>query len=264
MNEMNEDDLKYFSLVVNNLTVSYGKTVALWDINLAIPEAKIVGIIGPNGAGKSTFLKAVIDLITPLSGKIQFLGQSFKEAYRKIAYVPQRESVDWDFPVTVEQLVTMGRYGKLGLFNRPKKADFAASEHYLKLVGIESFAKRQISQLSGGQQQRAFLARALVQDADIYFLDEPFSGIDIASEKIIMGLLHDLRDRGKTVFIVHHDLNTVKSYFDWLILLNVRLIASGPTDVTFTTEKLYQAYGKSYSLFEEANKLSESKLEGFK
>ena len=250
------------ALTVSNLTVSYGKTLALWDINLSLPKANIIGVIGPNGAGKSTFLKAVIGLVKPVSGKVEFDGKSYSEVLRKIAYVPQRESVDWDFPINVRQLVTMGRYGRVGFLKRLKKADYAASDHYLKLVGLEEVADRQISELSGGQKQRAFLARALIQDADIYFLDEPFSGIDMASEKVIMELLKQQKMKGKTIFVVHHDLNSVKNYFDWLILLNLRLVGSGPVDTVFTKDKLNEAYGKSYSLFDEATKLSEIKLEG--
>ena len=219
---------------VSQLTVNYDKTPVLWDISLAIPAGTMVGIIGPNGAGKSTLIKAALGIVKPLSGKVEFFGQPLKKVRQRIAYVPQRESVDWDFPVTVKDLVLMGRYGKLGLFRRPLEADRIAAEHYLKLVGMEEYADRQISQLSGGQQQRAFLARALLQEADIYFMDEPFAGVDSATEAVIVKLLQQLRGEGKTIFVVHHDLNTVESYFDWVILLNMRLIAYGETTRYFT------------------------------
>ena len=247
---------------VSQLTVNYDKTPVLWDISLAIPPGAMVGIIGPNGAGKSTFIKAVLGIIKPLSGKIEFFGQPLKRVRQRIAYVPQRESVDWDFPVTVKDLVLMGRYGKLGLFRRPKEADRAAAEHYLKLLGMAEYADRQISQLSGGQQQRAFLARALLQEADIYFMDEPFAGVDLATETVIVQVLQQLRSAGKTIFVVHHDLNTVETYFDWVILLNMRLIAYGETSRYFTPHYLNATYGKSYALLDEALKLSQQKQTG--
>lgn len=250
------------ALVVSNLTVNYEKTPALWDVSLEVPHSKLVGIIGPNGAGKSTFLKAVLGLLTPLSGKVEFFGQSLNTVRQRIAYVPQRESVDWDFPITVLDLVLMGRYGHLGLFHRPRAADYAAAHHYLDMVGMASYAKRQISQLSGGQQQRVFLARALLQEADIYFMDEPFAGIDAASEAVVVHLLKELKSNGKTVFVVHHDLNTVQSYFDWAILLNMRLIACGSLPEVFSTETLQLTYGKNYALFHEALKLSQNKTQG--
>lgn len=253
---------KELALQVYQLTVNYDKTPVLWDISLEVPRGKIVGIVGPNGAGKSTFIKTALGLVQPLSGKIEFFGQPLSEARRLIAYVPQRESVDWDFPITVRDLVMMGRYGTLGLCKWPRKADYAAVDHYLELMGMTLYADRQISQLSGGQQQRAFIARALVQEADIYFMDEPFAGIDIATEAVIMNTLHQLKAKGKTVFIVHHDLNTVESYFDWIIMLNMRLIACGSVVEAFNSDTLNMTYGKSYALFDEALKLSQSKTTG--
>lgn len=247
---------------VSQLTVNYDQTPVLWDISLAIPGGAMVGIIGPNGAGKSTLIKAALGIVKPLSGKVQFFGQPLKSVRQRIAYVPQRESVDWDFPVTVKELVLMGRYGKLGLFRRPREADLAAAGHYLKLLGMEGYGDRQISQLSGGQQQRAFLARALLQEADIYFMDEPFAGVDLATEALIVQLLQKLKAEGKTIFVVHHDLNTVESYFDWVILLNMRLIAYGETSRYFTPHYLNAAYGKSYALLDEAFKLSQQKQSG--
>lgn len=251
-------------LEIHHLTVNYDKTPVLWDISLSVPPGVLVGIVGPNGAGKSTLIKAALGLIKPISGKVEFFGKSLKSVRQQVAYVPQRESVDWDFPVTVRDLVVMGRYGRLGLFHRPREADWAAADHYLGLVGMSNYADRQISQLSGGQQQRVFLARALLQEADVYFMDEPFTGIDLGTETIIVQLLQQLRAKGKTVFVVHHDLNTVESYFDWVILLNMRLIAYGPTREFFTPHYLNATYGKSYALFDEALKLSQQKQTGMK
>ncbi len=227
-----------------------------------MPAGNIVGIIGPNGAGKSTFLKTCLGLLKPISGSVLFFGHPLAAMRQRVAYVPQRESVDWDFPITVHELVLMGRYGKLGLFRRPRKADLEAADSYLEMVGMEQFGSRQISQLSGGQQQRAFIARALMQEADIYFLDEPFSGIDIASETVLMEILRKLRSAGKTLFVVHHDLTTVEEYFDWLIVLNMRLVACGKVDEVFTSETLHGAYGKNYTLFDEVLKLSQNRTKG--
>lgn len=253
-----------FALEVFQLNVNYGKTPILWDLTFQVPAGKIVGIVGPNGAGKSTFIKAALGLVTPISGKVEFFGRPLKDVRRSIAYVPQRESVDWDFPITVKDLVLMGRYGNLGLLRRPSQADRAAVDHSLHLVGMSAYADRQISQLSGGQQQRVFIARALVQDADIYFMDEPFSGIDIATENAIVNILHQLKEKGKTVFVVHHDLNTVEAYFDWLILLNMRLVACGSVTEVFNADTLNMTYGKSYALFDEALKLSQEKTRGIR
>jgi manganese/zinc/iron transport system ATP- binding protein len=252
------------TLEVNQLTVNYDKTPVLWDLSLKIPAGVLVGIIGPNGAGKSTFIKAALGLVKPISGKVEFFGQPLKRVRQRIAYVPQRESVDWDFPVTVRELVMMGRYGRLGLFHRPKESDWVAVDHYLNLVGMNDYSNRQISQLSGGQQQRVFLARALMQEADVYFMDEPFTGVDLATETIIIQTLQRLRSNGKTLFVVHHDLNTVESTFDWVILLNMRLIAYGQTSHFFTSHYLNATYGKNYALFDEALKLSQQKQAGVK
>lgn len=250
------------ALQVYQLTVNYDKTPVLWDLSLEIPSGIIVGVIGPNGAGKSTFIKTALGLIQPISGKIEFFGQSLKEVRRRIAYVPQRGSVDWDFPVTVRDLVLMGRYGSLGLFQWPRKADYAAADHALDIVGMSPYGERQISQLSGGQQQRVFIARALVQEADVYFMDEPFAGVDMATEAAIIKVLRELKDKGKTVFVVHHDLNTVEGYFDWIIMLNMRLIACGTVTEVFNADTLNTTYGKSYALFDEALKLSQQKTKG--
>jgi manganese/zinc/iron transport system ATP- binding protein len=250
------------ALQAYQLTVNYDKTPVLWDISLEIPAGVIVGVIGPNGAGKTTFIKTSLGLVQPISGKVEFFGQTIKEVRRRIAYVPQRNSVDWDFPVTVKDLVLMGRYGSLGLFRWPRKADLAATHHALEIVGMESYANRQISQLSGGQQQRVFIARALVQEADVYFMDEPFAGVDMATEAALINVLRHLKEKGKTVFVVHHDLNTVESYFDWIIMLNMRLIACGKVTEVFNADTLNSTYGKSYALFDEALKLSQQKTKG--
>lgn len=253
---MESNSEKPFSLQTHELSVNYGSVPALWDVSLEIPTGVVAGIIGPNGAGKTTLIKTALGLIKPLSGKVKFFGQPLSNVRQRIAYVPQRESVDWDFPITVRDLVLMGRYGHLKLLRRPREADYAAVHEYLTKMGIEQFANRQISQLSGGQQQRAFLARALVQEADIYLMDEPFVGVDLATRSAIMMLLHQLKGQGKTVFVVHHELDNVSTYFDWIIMLNIRLVASGPTTSTFTPEMLRSCYGKSYALFDEALKMS--------
>lgn len=250
------------ALDVYNLSVNYEKTPALWDVSLHVPAGNLIGVIGPNGAGKSTFLKAVLGQIKPLSGKIEFFEQPLAAVRNRVAYVPQRATVDWDFPITVLDLVLMGRYGRLGLFRWPGKADYEAAQHYLNVVGMSAFTNRQINQLSGGQQQRVFIARALLQEADIYFMDEPFAGIDAASEAIVINLLKQLKDQGKTVFVVHHDLNTVQNYFDWAILLNMRLIVCGHLQEVFTPENLHLTYGRNYALFDEALRLSQSKTKG--
>jgi len=241
---------------VEGLNVNYGKTSVLWDVSFQVPKGVIVGILGPNGAGKSTLIKAMLKLIKPLSGKIRLLQRD------KIAYVPQRGCVDWDFPITSFEVVLMGRYGRLGLFGRPRKADRQAALAALESVGMLSFKDRQIGQLSGGQQQRLFLARALVQGADLLFLDEPFSGVDLTSEKAMIDLLKKQRDMGKTIVVVHHDLTTVEEYFDHLLLLNTRLIKSGPVKEVFTKENLGLCFGKSHVLFDEAVALNAKSLSG--
>ncbi|MFB5661806.1 metal ABC transporter ATP-binding protein [Alteribacillus sp. HJP-4] len=228
---------------IKNLTVAYKKTPVLRDITLSIPKGKLVGIIGPNGAGKSTLLKAVLNLIPRSTGSIAVLGKNVKIQKKHIGYVPQRGSVDWDFPTNALDVVLMGRYGHIGWFKRPRKQDIDYALFCLEKTGMKEYADRQISQLSGGQQQRVFLARALAQDADIYFMDEPFAGVDAKTERAIISLLNELKGQGKTVLVVHHDLQTAKDYFDWIILLNKRLIAEGPTEQTFTTELLQKTYG---------------------
>lgn len=228
---------------VHDLTVSYDKKPVLWNVDLTIPAGSLVGIIGPNGAGKSTLLKAMMDLVPMGSGFIKIFDKPISSVRQQVSYVPQRESVDWDFPASVLDVVLMGRYGKLGLLKKIRKSDKDAAWECLRKVGMEAFAGRQISQLSGGQQQRVFLARALAQDAQLYCLDEPFAGVDIATESAIVQILQEMRSQGKTVVVVHHDLQSAQEYFNWIILLNVRLVASGPTEKVFTAELLQETYG---------------------
>jgi len=257
-----ESEPRNLVLDINQLTVNYDKTPVLWDISLKIPGPNLVGIIGPNGAGKSTLIKTAMGLIKPIAGSVLFFGKPLREVRKRIAYVPQRESVDWDFPITVEELVLMGRYGRLGLFRYPRKADKEAAEHYLQMVGMESYGKRQISQLSGGQQQRVFLARALMQEADLYFMDEPFAGIDASTEIVIINLLKKLLTNGKTILVVHHDLGTVQNYFDWVVMLNMRLVACGPVASSFTAETVERTYGKNLQLLGEVAKLTQNTTSG--
>lgn len=244
-----------YAVRVNDLTVAYDSKPVLWDIDLAIPKGKLVAVVGPNGAGKSTLLKAMLGLLKPVTGVVEFLDEQdrpIKNIKNHIGYVPQSESVDWDFPATVLDVVLMGRYGHLGWFKRPKKADKQLAQETLKKVGMEAYSGRQISQLSGGQQQRVFLARALVQDADIYFMDEPFKGVDAQTEKSVILLLKELKEMGKTVIVVHHDLQTVTDYFDWVTLINMRIIANGPVSEVFDEEHLENTYHSSNTLLKGA------------
>ena len=237
------------AIKTHGLTVSYGVHLALWNVSTQIPAGQISGIIGPNGAGKSTLLKAILGMVPTLSGEIEVTGATEQEGKQdqylasEIGYVPQRNCVDWDFPITVLDLVLMGTYGRLKWFQRPGEKERADARAALIEVQMQEFADRQIGQLSGGQQQRVFLARAFVQQPSIYLLDEPFAGVDATTEKIIMDILYGLRDKGKTVSLVHHDLTTVNSYFDHIILLNKQLVASGPTQSTYTSENIQATYG---------------------
>lgn len=251
------------ALKIDQLSVHYEKTPVLWDISLEIPSGKLVAIVGPNGAGKSTLLKTALGLLKPITGTVSIFGEPLKKVRRQVAYVPQRESVDWDFPITVFDLVLMGRFGRRGLLNRPSRSDRQDVLKYLAMVDLEPFASRQISQLSGGQQQRAFLARALIQEADVYFMDEPFAGIDMASSQAIISILQGLRDQGKTLFVVHHDLENIAEIFDWVILMNMRLVGSGPVQDIFTNEMIQKAYGKEFLLLDEVTRLSQEKIGGF-
>lgn len=233
------------AIEITDLTVAYDEKPVLWDIDLNIPRGKMMAIVGPNGAGKSTLLKAMLGLLKPVSGSVSFPTDESGKC--TIGYVPQSESVDWDFPATAFDVVLMGRYGKLGLFKRPGKADKAISESALEKVGMIEYKNRQISQLSGGQQQRVFIARALVQDSDIYFLDEPLKGVDVKTEKTIVKLLQELRDSGKTVIVVHHDIHTVRDYFDCVTLINMRIVDSGDVEDVFHDENLSRTYRANVS-----------------
>lgn len=241
---------------IRHLSVNYDKTSALWDINVMIPKGVLVGVIGPNGAGKSTLLKALLGFVRPLTGTTTFFGKPFKKVRDRVAYVPQKGNIDWDFPITVFDVVLMGRYQKLKGLKWYRKADKQAAQKILARLEMESLADRQISELSGGQQQRLFIARALLLEADILLLDEPFAAIDQATEELLIQLLKELRDQGKTILVVHHDLKTAESYFDHALLLNTSLVASGECKTVLTSDNLARAYGKKGELFEEATRLS--------
>jgi len=235
----------------HDLTVAYHRKPVLWGIDLAVPRGRLVGIVGPNGAGKSTLIKAAMGLLPLSSGWVKVFGEPLRKNLKRIGYVPQRESVDWDFPVNVMDVVLMGRYGRLGLIRRPARRDREIARECLDKVKMLPYANRQISNLSGGQQQRVFLARALAQESDLYFMDEPFAGVDAATESAIIALLHELKDRGKTLLIVHHDLPTARNYFDMLLLLNMRVVAFGPTEEVFTYELLQKTYGGRLTILSE-------------
>jgi manganese/zinc/iron transport system ATP- binding protein len=236
-------DTTKHALSVTDLTVAYKDKPVLWDVDLEAPSGILMAIVGPNGAGKTTLIKAILGLVRPAAGQVSIYGRPYHQQRHLVGYVPQRGSVDWDFPTDVQDVVTMGRYGRLGWFKRPGKQEEAIAQDALEKVGMRAFSKRQISQLSGGQQQRVFLARALAQEAQIYFMDEPFQGVDATTEKAIVMLLQELRAAGKTVIVVHHYLRTVPEYFDWVTLLNVRRIVSGPVSEAFTDENLRLTYG---------------------
>lgn len=239
-------------LSVHDMTVAYRRKPVLWDIDFNAPEGKLVGIVGPNGAGKSTLIKACMDLLPKASGRVLVYGKPYPAQRKRVGYVPQRESVDWDFPIQAVDVVAMGRYGRIGWVKPVGREHRDAARDALDRVGLADFADRQISQLSGGQQQRVFLARALAQDADLYFMDEPFAAVDAATEKAIMRIIHDLREAGKTVLVVHHDLQTVREYFDWVMLLNMRIVAFGPAVEVFHEENLQKTYGGTLTLLDRA------------
>lgn len=240
-----------YPLVTEHLSAAYGKQSIIFDINLQIPKGTIAGIVGPNGAGKSTLIKTIMGLVPISQGKVSIFGKPFKKALRHIGYMPQRENIDWDFPVTVYDVVMMGRYQKLGLFKRPKKEDDDFVKACLEKVELLPYQDRQISNLSGGQQQRVFLARALAQESDLYFMDEPFAGVDAKTEKAIMEVLQELRNKGKTLVVIHHDLATVRDHFNYLVLINRQIIASGPTEKVFTIENLEKTYEGNLHIFRE-------------
>ncbi len=233
---------------VDDLTVAYSYKPVLWDIDLEVPEGVLMAIVGPNGAGKSTLIKSILGIIDPIAGSVSIYGKPYDKQRKLVAYVPQKGSVDWDFPTTALDVVTMGTYGKLGWIKRPGGKEKRAALEALEKVGMLPFKGRQISQLSGGQQQRVFLARALVQDAAIYFMDEPFQGVDATTEIAIINILKELRKAGKTVVVVHHDLQTVPEYFDWVTFLNVKKIATGPVKDIFNDDNLTKTYGINYKV----------------
>ncbi len=240
------------ALHIRDLTVAYHRKPVLWDVDLDVPPSVVAGIVGPNGAGKSTLIKAVLDLVPRTSGVVEVFGRPYRRQRRLVGYVPQRETVDWDYPINALELVAMGLYRIIG-WCRPVTAAYRTRAlEALEEVGMAEFAHRQISRLSGGQQQRIFLARALVQDADLYFMDEPFAGVDAGTEKAIIAILQRLRERGKTVFVVHHDLETVREYFDYLVMLNMRVVAAGPARDVFTSENLRRTYGGRLTLLDRA------------
>jgi len=235
------------AIKIKKMTVAYEAEPVLWNVAVNFKKGKLTAILGPNGAGKSSLLNAMLDLIKPVAGNIQFQTRAgewgdFEDVQENVAYVPQNNSVDWDFPTTVLDVVVMGRYAELGWLKRPKQKDYDIAEEKLDQVGMLPFKDRQISQLSGGQRQRVFLARALAQEADVYLLDEPLAGVDMKTEKVIIGLLENLSDQGKTVVVVHHDLQTVEEYFDEVVFLNYEIITYGPTAATFTEENIEATY----------------------
>ena len=236
------------AVAITDLTVAYRDKAVLWDIDLTVPAGVLMAIVGPNGAGKTTLIKSILGLVKPVAGQILIHGKPYFKQRKLVGYVPQRGTVDWDFPTTVLDIVLMGTYGSLGWFRRPGHKERAAAVDALAKVGMVDLADRQISQLSGGQQQRVFLARALVQDAAVYFMDEPFQGVDATTETAIVALLQELRNLGRTVLVVHHDLSTVRAYFDRVTLMNVRKIADGPVGETFTEENLHRTYGQRVPL----------------
>ena len=242
-------------LSIHDMTVAYQRKPVIWDIDYVAPAGKLVAIVGPNGAGKSTLINAALELIPRASGQVRFFGEPYRKQRHRVGYVPQRESVDWDFPVSALDVVVMGLYRKVGwclpVLPRHRKTALAA----LDRVGMADYAHRQIRRLSGGQQQRVFLARALVQDADLYLMDEPFTGVDAATERAIVEILRELRSLGKTALVVHHDLQTVTEYFDEVILLNMSLVATGSVESVFTTDNLRKTYGGRLMLLENTDRI---------
>lgn len=232
-------------LEVEGVSAAYRKNTVLNDVSFSIPQGSLTGIVGPNGAGKSTLIKVLLELHPKLTGNVYFFGTSLKRVKSKVGYVPQRGSVDWDFPTDALDVVMMGMYGQIGWLKWPSKKDREKALEVLDKVGMADFSHHQISELSGGQQQRVFLARALIQSADLYFMDEPLAGVDAATERAIMAILRELKNKGKTVLVVHHDLQTVQDYFDQVLFLNRTVVAHGNTTSTFTAKNIERAYGGS-------------------
>jgi manganese/zinc/iron transport system ATP- binding protein len=240
-------------ITVHNLTISYGKKPAIRGVDLNLPGGNIIGIVGPNGAGKSTLLKGMLGLIPADNGKVLIYNKPVKENLKKISYIPQKEVFDWDFPVVVHDVVLMGRYPHLKIFQKPSAKDYELVDEALNLVEMSEYKDRQIRFLSGGQQQRIFLARAIAQQAEFLLLDEPFVGIDAATERTIISLLKKLRDEGKTILVVHHDLGKVKDYFDYVVLINQHVVGFGPTKEVFTSELLNKTFGGRLTIFEKSS-----------
>lgn len=244
---------------VHNLTVLYDRKPALWNVDFDLPQGKIIGIMGPNGSGKSTLLKSIMGVLQPTSGYTKIYDKDISEVRNKVSYVSQRQDIDWDFPASVWDVVSMGRYGARGLFGKLTNTDKDIITESLKKVNMLSFSSRQISKLSGGQQQRVFLARALAQEASLLLMDEPFAGVDIATEEIILELLQEMKNEGKTLVLVHHDLHTASRYFDWLVLMNTRLIASGKADVVLTPDILSQTFGGTLTTLSKISQVLQNK-----
>ncbi len=247
--------MENIALETHNLTVSYNRKPVLWNVDFKLPAGQIIGIIGPNGSGKTTLLKSIMGLTPLSSGYVEIFGQQLNEVRSRISYVPQKESVDWDFPASVMDVVLMGRYSPKNLFKRISKKDKDIAAEALEKVNLLEFSNRQISQLSGGQQQRVFIARSLTQNADLFIMDEPFVGVDAATEQAILKLMQEMKEKGKTVIVVHHDLQTAKDYFDWIVLLNTRLVASGPKADIFNEELLQEAYGGKLNVLSKVGEL---------
>lgn len=242
---------KFPALEIHDLIVSYQKKPVLYGVDLAVPQGSMVGVVGPNGAGKSTLIRTVMGLVSHAHGWVKVFGGELKDSIKRVGYVPQRESVDWDFPVSVMDVVLMGCYGRSGLIKRPGQMEKEKAMQALEKVGLEAYSKRQISNLSGGQQQRVFLARALAQESDLYLMDEPFAGVDAATEVAIVDLLGQIRDQGKTLIVVHHDLATAREYFDMILLLNMRVVGFGKTNEVFNSELLQKTYGGRLTVLSE-------------
>jgi manganese/zinc/iron transport system ATP- binding protein len=242
-------------ITVKNLTVTYNRKPAIKGINLKIGSGKIIGIIGPNGAGKSTLIKGILGFLPIDTGEVKIFGEPVKDVMKRVSYIPQKEQFDWDFPINVYDVVIMGRYPYLSLFGRPGAKDNEIAIKSLEKLEMIKYKDTQIRNLSGGQQQRIFLARALAQESEIYFMDEPFVGVDAKTEAAIFKLIHELKEQGKTILIVHHDLSRVKDYFDELILINQTLVAAGPTETVFTKENIEKTYGGRLTILEKASQL---------
>ena len=249
--EMEQEHPSSSPLSIHDMTVAYHRKPVIWDIDYNAPKGKLIAIVGPNGAGKSTLINAALDLVPKASGRVRIFGKPYRQQRNRVGYVPQRESVDWDFPVNALDVVAMGLYRRIGWCRPVARKYRVMAMQALDRVGMADFAKRQIRQLSGGQQQRVFLARALVQDAELYLMDEPFAGVDAATERAIVSLLRGLQEEGKTALVVHHDLQTVIEYFDHVLLLNMRLVAAGPTADVFTRENLRKTYGGRLALLDQ-------------